>query len=189
MKNIHLIPTDPNDETGGGLWIKDNRDWCHIYITSKEDIKRYSEHYIDLNNNKVKTSFENRGVYLPGEKKIILTTDSELIEYGVQPIDDEFLEWFVKNPSCEFVEVKKQMLCDYCGGEYCDNLACRGFKDSPYHKIIIPKEESKQEVIEEPTDRMYNYEDLKDICERYHNMMCLYGKSKTEDWFDFKFKK
>jgi len=38
-------------------------------------------------------------------KKIILTTDQELIKDGVQAIDDEFLEWFVKNPSCESVEV------------------------------------------------------------------------------------
>jgi hypothetical protein len=33
-------------------------------------------------------------------KKIILTTDPD---FGVQSIDDEFLEWFVKNPSCEEV--------------------------------------------------------------------------------------
>ena len=38
-------------------------------------------------------------------KKIILTTDPDLIKDGVQAIDDEFLEWFVKNPSCESVEV------------------------------------------------------------------------------------
>ena len=38
-------------------------------------------------------------------KKIILTTDQDLIEDGVQATDDEFLEWFVKNPSCEWVEV------------------------------------------------------------------------------------
>jgi hypothetical protein len=36
--------------------------------------------------------------------KIILTTDQDLIKDGVQAIDDEFLEWFVKNPSCEEVE-------------------------------------------------------------------------------------
>ncbi len=40
-------------------------------------------------------------------KKIILTTDDQLIKDGIQPIDDEFLEWFVKNPSCEFVEVEE----------------------------------------------------------------------------------
>jgi hypothetical protein len=40
-------------------------------------------------------------------QKIILTTDDRLINDCVQPIDDEFLEWFVKNPSCEFVEVEE----------------------------------------------------------------------------------
>jgi hypothetical protein len=30
-------------------------------------------------------------------KKIILTTDLDLIKDGVQSIDNEFLEWFVKN--------------------------------------------------------------------------------------------
>jgi hypothetical protein len=38
-------------------------------------------------------------------KKIILTTDQDLIKDGVQAIDDKFLEWFVNNPSCEEVEV------------------------------------------------------------------------------------
>jgi hypothetical protein len=40
-------------------------------------------------------------------KKIILTTDQDLIKDGVEPIPDDFLEWFVKNPSCESVEVEK----------------------------------------------------------------------------------
>jgi hypothetical protein len=38
-------------------------------------------------------------------KKIILTTDQDLIEGGVQAIDDEFLEWFVKNPTCEYAPI------------------------------------------------------------------------------------
>jgi hypothetical protein len=38
---------------------------------------------------------------------IILTTDQDLIKDGVQPIDDDFLNWLVKNPSCEEVEVRK----------------------------------------------------------------------------------
>ena len=97
-------------------------------------------------------------------KKIILTTDQDLIKDGVQPIDDEFLEWFVKNPSCEEVEVgygwirltetdnegywvsipnkqfemqqeePKQIKC-YCGHTtYCD---------------CSPLEEPKQETLEE----------------------------------------
>ena len=51
-------------------------------------------------------------------KKIIMTTDKSTNvlcscgkdcgakESGVQAIDDEFLEWFVKNSNCESVEVE-----------------------------------------------------------------------------------
>lgn len=39
--------------------------------------------------------------------KIILTTNKLLIKDGIQAIDDEFLEWFVNNSSCEYVEVKQ----------------------------------------------------------------------------------
>ena len=39
-------------------------------------------------------------------KKIILTTDEDLIKDDVQAIDDEFLEWFVNNSSCEEVKVR-----------------------------------------------------------------------------------
>ena len=39
-------------------------------------------------------------------KKIILTTDQDLIQNGIQSILDEFLEWFVNNPICDSVELK-----------------------------------------------------------------------------------
>jgi len=65
-------------------------------------------------------------------KKIILTTDQDLIKDGVQAIDDEFLEWFVKNPSCEWVEVEKISLGKVEGTT---------MSVSKY-KIIIPKEET-----------------------------------------------
>jgi hypothetical protein len=61
-------------------------------------------------------------------KKIILTTDQDLIKDGVQAIDDEFLEWFVKNSSCEWVEVR-----------YTVDFNSKAV-------IIIPKEEPKQET-------------------------------------------
>jgi hypothetical protein len=69
-------------------------------------------------------------------KKVILTTDQDLI--GVQAIDDEFLEWFVKNPSCESVEVFKERSH---GVEFIDDYP-KGFFD---YKIIIPQEEPKQD--------------------------------------------
>jgi len=72
-------------------------------------------------------------------KKIILTTDQDLIADGVQAIDDEFLEWFVKNPSCESVEVEKvEFEVDMGLGDSC-------IEYGNYYKIIIPKEEPKQE--------------------------------------------
>ena len=46
------------------------------------------------------------------------------------------------------------MLCDYCGVEHCDNLRCRGYGDSPYYVITIPKEEYKQETLEEAAEKV-----------------------------------
>ena len=151
MKNIHLIPTDKPSRlfynVGGALLFTnyENYNGVHIYITSDEEIKdgdwiKWGEAIYKANKK-----------YMPPFKKIILTTDQDLIKDGVQAIDDEFLEWFVKNPSCEEVEVvgddcyyeiiipkeePKQIKC-YCGHTtYCD---------------CSPLEEPKQETLEEPT--------------------------------------
>ena len=63
-----------------------------------------------------------------------MSTDADLIKDGIQAIDDEFLEWFVKNPSCEEVEVMN--VPDFI---YQTKHSC--------YKIIIPKEEPKQDFI------------------------------------------
>ena len=65
-------------------------------------------------------------------KKIILTTDQDLIKEGIQEIDEEFLEWFVDNASCEKVEIKHIIK------EYVDEQDAYGY-DVNYYKIIIPK--------------------------------------------------
>jgi hypothetical protein len=75
-------------------------------------------------------------------KKIILTTDQELIKDGVQAIDDEFLEWFVKNPSCEYVKTDLVPVNEF-GSEI--TVGGYGF-DKFNYKIIIPQEEPKQEI-------------------------------------------
>jgi hypothetical protein len=138
MKNIHLLPTDKPSR----LWINNLRRRLeldefpeqhptniakHIYITSDEEIKEGDWHFnLALNLVEKTTSFHN-GLLC---EKIILTTDQDLIEDGVQAIDDEFLEWFVKNPSCEFVKIESWQT----KGEW--NLD---------YKIIIPQEDTKQE--------------------------------------------
>jgi hypothetical protein len=77
--------------------------------------------------------------------KVILTTNDLLINDGVQAIADTFLEWFVKNPSCEFVEINKEYLSNT--GEWKEVLLPSEWEvDTKFrYKIIIPQEEPKQE--------------------------------------------
>jgi len=93
MKNLHLLPTDKVPQ--------------HIYITSDEEIKE-GDWIICSMSIAPTQALKNEDYSLPnGWRKIILTTDQELGNDGVQAIDDKFLEWFVENPSCEEVEVYK----------------------------------------------------------------------------------
>ena len=121
MKNIHVIPTD-KPSFGKYLVINKKGKLCiwstdtmgsqitlnpqNIYITSDEEIKEdVDQWYLDKFLNKPRNSSGSQ--YAEKQDVIILTTDQDLINDGVQAIDNEFLEWFVKNPSCEEVEVKK----------------------------------------------------------------------------------
>lgn len=148
MKNIHVLPTDQpsrlwvNNLLQGKLELSEetligslrNR---YIYITSDEEIKK-GDWVIQVNFEKTNiqltqciTEFQTKiandkdGSFT--KNKIILTTDPTLIADGVQSIDEEFLEWFVKNPSCEFIDVFKD-----------DRLN--------HYNIFIPQEETKQKV-------------------------------------------
>jgi hypothetical protein len=123
MKNIFVLPTDKpsrlhnkNGELGNypstKLYIEDFKgnqyNSFHIYITSNEEISGLENNIWVYNNGRV-WLWENTMALRSNNKpkKIILTTDQDLIKDGVQTIDDEFLEWFIKNPSCEKVEVRK----------------------------------------------------------------------------------
>jgi hypothetical protein len=143
MKNLHILPTDKPSRLfkANQKLFFDNINpstKCitaqHIYITSDEEIKT-EDWYLDTTVNVI---FKNDKLFLNGTgyKKIILTTDQDLIKEGVQAIDDEFLEWFVKNTSCEWVEVEDTCLevrvCDCTMNENCLK---------PGYTIIIPQEE------------------------------------------------
>ena len=153
MKNIHVLPTDKPSRlirlSNGELRYNEN---CglhsfypqHIYITSDEEIED-GDWFLD-DNNQISHSYRLSHVKFANPKKIILTTDQDLIKDGVQEIPDEFLKWFVKNPSCEYVKTEKfysMSQSTYSGIEY---------------EIIIPKEEPKQETLEEVAERLYPYE-------------------------------
>jgi hypothetical protein len=143
-RNLWVIPTDKPTylyEMEGKFHLSDkfekgNEFWHNqnIYITSDEEIKE-GDYFIGfaVTNKKPYISCASEYKERKEEKgKIILTTDQDLIKDGVQAIDDDFLEWFVKNSSCERVEVEK-------------GCVLYDFK----YKIIIPKEEPKQETLEE----------------------------------------
>ena len=153
MKNLHLIPTDKPSLIAKGkvdnllAYNKFNpfnsKHWNNqnIYITSDEEIKEGDWFYLD------DAIIVAKYIDVKPDKeaqKIILTTDQDLIKDGVQAIDDEFLEWFVKNPSCEWVEVEKQIGCIDLDA-VCDfgEISCPNAPDclKNKYKIIIPKEE------------------------------------------------
>jgi hypothetical protein len=150
MKNIHIILTDKpsrlwEDEFGvlrygnESFFYESGCKWKNIVITSDEKIKR-SDHVLYLEDNSIgkvnslEDELNEEGDYL---KKIILTTDQDLIADGVQAIDDAFLEWFVHNPSCEGVEIDLVAVNEF-GSQITVNSY--GF-DKFIYKIIIPKEE------------------------------------------------
>jgi hypothetical protein len=157
MKNIHVLPTNQkskiffNHNKGfekyqfskepfvNGLTNTSNQ---HIYITNDEKPKA-GDWVIKISSlykgggNIQKYSFIDTHFEDIVFKKIILTTDLELIADGIQAIDDEFLEWFVKNPSCEYAHI----------GFIAHN-------DIREYKIIIPQEEPKQETLEEAAERL-----------------------------------
>ena len=146
-KNIYILPTDKFQNIKlslfeNKLYLGDIASTAlpqHIYITSDEEIKE-GDWTVFISTNEI-TKVPLGGFKGKVCQKIILTTDQDLIKDGVQAIDDEFLEWFVKNPSCEEVEVMNVPDFIY------------GTKHSCY-KIIIPKEEHKQETVEEVAERL-----------------------------------
>ena len=125
MKNIHLIPTDNEQHSivrknTGLLLIQTPRKEysgtkLNLYITSDEQPKHNDYYTIDGKKiyycNTLNPTRNNH------YKKIILTTDQDLIKDGVQSIGDEYLEWYIWGIN--------------------------------YYKTIIPKEEPKQETLEE----------------------------------------
>jgi hypothetical protein len=126
MKNIYVRPTNkPSrlflNKVNNKLLLEDisnpslkkvipSGSYQNIYITSNSWVYD-NEYYYDSFDKKIKKRIG--GFYqAPNINKIILTTDQDLIKDGVQAIDDDFLEWFVKNSNCEYVETESLNIGD-----------------------------------------------------------------------------
>lgn len=156
MKNVYLVQTNKPSRlqlqkvTKELLLYKDSvkedayTQPIDMFIISDEELKdedKYSHYRIDC-------------------KKIILTTNKDLIEEGVQDIPYEFLKWFIKNPTCENIEVRK--IEDELISQKNPKIRFNALQDPPSfisaeslnsmiltykYKIIIPK--TTQQVIDE----------------------------------------
>ena len=124
MKNVHILPTDKPSRLsilnsgklnfGAEIMSSSNSNPQNIYITSDEEITGFEINIWVIKGDRI-FLWQNTMALVSNNKpkKIILTTDQDLIKDGVQAIDDTFLEWFVKNLSCEEVEVKNYKWSDY----------------------------------------------------------------------------
>lgn len=119
MKNIYLIPSDSpsrlQKNLHGKLFLtQEDRSYSdcinqNIYITFYGGIMP-SDYFLfspfgDFNKGEIIVAKADDILEHDGRrKKIVLTTDKKLIKDGVQAINDVFLEWFINNQICEFVE-------------------------------------------------------------------------------------
>ena len=217
MKNLHVLPTDHPSRLRYNIKTRiwelnefhkyhtDIKSTHNIYITSDEEIKM-QDWCITAKGNLLQMIEGDTalGFALLGCKKIILTTDPDLIEKGVQPINEVFLNWFIKNPSCEEVAI------DF-------SLVSGSFK----YKIIIPSSEIWKDIpefegyeealnqfpeynqyleriafekgVEWQAERSYNEDEIKTIINDIVEKHCTYFRQETKDsvkleWFK-KFKK
>ncbi len=178
MKNVHILPTDKLIKSAGDLvkdkygsihifTKNDGKEYgktttkLNIYITDNSEIKEGNYVVVDCSEIEIEEVrlvigyyneqflFDDRGqIHMDYCKKIILTTNQDLIKDGVQPIDDEFLEWFVKNPICEFVDTFIDAMG--CAIEHCNANPCINYK------IIFPQQELKHpKVFSENSNELF----------------------------------
>jgi len=184
-KNIWLLPTNKpsrlsiNCETDLLQLGLDNRmfhDDMHIYITSDEEIGT-DEYYFHLKNNEYYNSgrIEELDKDMKFWKKIILTTDPDLIKDKVLAINDEFLEWFVKNTNCEQISVEEVY---FHGNGYYKASELSEQEREKYsfmkeYKIIIPKEETKPKTMLESLQEYFKNTPKEKVLEDWNEFQHL----------------
>ena len=155
MKNIHLTITQEK----AYLTVMNGRvrfdytpifgepsirmDAVDMHITINEEPK-LDEWGINIDNNVVFkdkgfTSDEYGKLYC---KKIIMTTDQQLIRAGVQEISMEVLEWYAKNPTHDFVKIESEVKF-YDKHGFCVSLICQeGDYEKLMYYIELPSEKT-----------------------------------------------
>lgn len=206
MKNIYVLPTDKPSRLFNCFGKLEIGEFCatredlqvtnqHIYITSTEEImdcncyvinvigdedtKRYVFKPIEVTEDYVRK--EPMVTYPSGGwcEKVVLTTDPDLINDGVQSIPDEFLEWFVDNPTFDNVELKPWFneILSCCKSEsecFCNKK-----------RIVLPNDEYIYKI--DNKNLLYSMQDLEDAWENGYSSYEeeISGRKYTfEQWFN-----
>jgi hypothetical protein len=145
MKNIFLIHSDTPVRYYENHYVNQN-----VYITT--DSKFVRDEYITDGIEVIKATpklVDAQGLVDRRDwKKILMTTDPELIKDGVHPIGEEFLQWFVENPTCFKVEVVYGLF-NPMGRQVDPNDLGQNHSQCVWkYKIITTKEEQKQHLID-----------------------------------------
>lgn len=118
MRNLHLLPTPKSSRLvtrkfSDKLLLADiatkrsEYKRFNLYITG-EEITGFENNIWVFNNDRVWLWENTMTIKFDNKPKIIvLTTDKDLIDSGVQAIDNTFLKWFVMKPTCDFVKVNR----------------------------------------------------------------------------------
>jgi hypothetical protein len=156
MKNIFLIPTENSSRLSikDGVLILHRQQWRkgtqNIHITS--DSKFVRDEYITDGIEVMKATpklVDAQGLVDRRDwKKILMTTDPELIKDGVYPIGEEFLKWFVENSTCFKVEVVYGLFNPMGRQVDPNDLGQNHSKCVWKYKIITTKEEQKQHIVD-----------------------------------------
>ena len=161
MKNIHVVPTDKPSR------LYYHSDLKQLVLTNKTMLREFvinQNIYITSNSKFVRDEYITDGIEVIKAtpklvdaqglvdrrdwKKILMTTDPELIKDGVHPIGEEFLQWFVENPTCIKVEVVYGLFNPMGRQVDPNDLGQNHSKCVWKYKIITTKEEQKQHLID-----------------------------------------
>ena len=156
MKNIHVLPTDKPSR------LYYHSDLKQLVLTNKTMLREFvinQNIYITSNSKFVRDEYITDGIEVIKAtpklvdaqglinrrdwNKIIITTDQELIKDGVHSIGEEFLKWFVENPTCIKVEVVYGLFNPMGRQVDPNDLGQNHSKCIWKYKIITSKEEPK----------------------------------------------
>jgi hypothetical protein len=189
-ENDYIITKDGKLVQVSYLLSKDLEGASKVILTTDQDLisKTCVHNFVNIINDGFQCTKCKKHVL---RSKITVSDTTE----GVQAIDDDFLEWFVNNPSCEFVEVELQYQyhsskefyhdADYvnCTKEQYESIK----KEIPtcplriLYKIIIPQEEPDYTALLQPVGtRQETLEEVEENIDREEWINFFKNNSKEE---------